>query len=258
MHPVVSGLAITAVKGTRLREVAEVELAEHGARGNRRFYVIDERDRMLNGKQLGELHSIVTDYSEPDDVLTLTLPDGRRISAPVDRGELITTAFFSRTREARLVPGPWSAAISAHVGRDVRLVESLNGAVDRGTRGGASLISRASLARLAEVAIEPEVDARRFRMLIELDGVPPHHEDGWVGRKLQVGDALIAVQGHVGRCLVTSRHPETGIVDLPTLDLLKTYRRELESTEPLAFGVYGEVRRAATVRLGDPITLFDS
>ena len=53
MTPVVSGLTTTAVKGTRLRAVDRIELEATGARGNRRFYVIDDRDRMLNGKQLG-------------------------------------------------------------------------------------------------------------------------------------------------------------------------------------------------------------
>ncbi len=257
MHPIVSGLAVTPVKGTRLHEVDRIELDVTGARGNRRFYLIDDRDRMLNGKQLGELSTIVADYSAADDVLTMTLSGGRRISAGVQRGEVIETTFFSRRRDARLVEGPWSGAITEHVGRPLRLVEASGWAVDRGTGGGVSLISRASLARLAEEAAARAVDGRRFRMLIEIDGVPAHHEDSWVGRKLQVGDALVAISGHVGRCLVTSRHPESGVIDLPTLDILGGYRRDLGSTEPLPFGVYGRVLRPATVRLGEPITFFD-
>ena len=63
------------------------------------------------------------------------------------------------------------------------------------------------------------------------------------------------MHGHVGRCLVTSRDPETGEVDLPTLDLLRDYRGELNSTEPLPFGIYGEVLQGGAVRLGDPVEL---
>ena len=44
-----SGLAVTAVKGTRLREVDAIDLAARRAR-EPRFYVIDERGRMVNGK----------------------------------------------------------------------------------------------------------------------------------------------------------------------------------------------------------------
>ena len=48
--PTVVGLAITPVKATRLREVDRIELGPDGVRENRRFYVIDDRDRMINGK----------------------------------------------------------------------------------------------------------------------------------------------------------------------------------------------------------------
>ena len=83
----------------------------------------------------------------------------------------------------------------------------------------------------------------------------PHAEDQWVGRRVRIGSALVAMKGHVGRCLVTSRDPETGKVDLPTLDMLGTYRRDLHTTEPLAFGIYGAVVEPGTVSVGDAVTL---
>jgi uncharacterized protein YcbX len=62
----------------------------------------------------------------------------------------------------------------------------------------------------------------------------------------------VAFRGHVGRCLVTSQSPDTGVVDLPTLELL-SYRRGAATTEPLAFGVFGEVLEPGTVRIGDSV-----
>jgi uncharacterized protein YcbX len=64
---------------------------------------------------------------------------------------------------------------------------------------------------------------------------------------------VIVLRGHVGRCIVTSRHPESGEVDLATLDLLRDYRAAAQTTEPLAFGVYGEVLRPGVVRVGDAV-----
>jgi hypothetical protein len=32
-----------------------------------------------------------------------------------------------------------------------------------------------------------EVDVRRFRMLVEVDGVAAHAEDEWVGRTVRIG-----------------------------------------------------------------------
>ena len=125
-------------------------------------------------------------------------------------------------------------------------------AVDRGRHGAVSLVSRASLQALADVAGERAIDARRFRMLVELDGVAEaHEEDTWIGEKLRIGAALVRVRGHVGRCLITQRNPESGRTDLPTLDLLRSYRGDLDTSEPLAFGVYGEVLEPGRVAVGD-------
>jgi hypothetical protein len=64
-----------------------------------------------------------------------------------------------------------------------------------------------------------------------------------------------ATNGNVGRCAITQRHPESGVKDLDTLKALATYRRHLDTTEELAFGVYGEVLTSGKVRVGDAVTL---
>ncbi len=253
MKPVVCGLATAAVKGTRLRAVDRLELDGTGARSNRRFYVIDDRERMLNGKQLGGLQAVMAEFAPETGALELRFPDRRVVGGVVELGPTVSTRFFSRPREDRLVLGPWAAALSEFVGQPLRLMATA-GAVDRGQRGAVSLISRASLARLAEFGGTSEVDSRRFRMLIEADGIPPHAEDAWVGERVRIGEAVVRWHGHVGRCLVTSRDPDTGAVDLPTLEILGRYRGKEPTTEPLPFGIYGEVLTGGPVRVGDAIT----
>jgi uncharacterized protein len=88
-----------------------------------------------------------------------------------------------------------------------------------------------------------------------VDGLDAHSEDGWVGATVRVGEALVAFEGHVGRCNITTRNPVTGQVDVPTLKLLGTYRQELDTTEPLAFGVYGRVVEPGVVRVGDAVAV---
>jgi uncharacterized protein YcbX len=127
--------------------------------------------------------------------------------------------------------------------------------------GAVSLVSAASVQRLAaegrgESSLgDGGIDTRRFRMLVEVDDLGAHEEDGWVGRSVRIGDALVRFEGHVGRCLITGRDPETGVSDLPTLDWLGQYRLGLDTTEPLALGVYGRVLREGAVRVGDPVEL---
>ena len=254
---VVSGLAIAPVKGLRLCPVDSVVIGEHGVRANRRFFLIDARERMVNANRLGVLETVVADYSDADRVLSLTFPDGDVVAGEVALGSQVEPRFYSSSLPARLVEGPWSAALSALVGQPLRLVEPLDeaGSVDRGSGGAVSLISRASLDRLASEAGTDSVDARRFRMLVEIDGVDAHAEDVWVGRVVQIGEATVRFAGHVGRCRITSRHPETGVTDLPTLDLLRSYRRDEHTTEPLPFGIYGDVRVPGVVRVGDAVAL---
>lgn len=252
----VRGLLISPIKGLRVTPCEELVLERGGVRENRRFYLVDERGTMVNGKQIGELSELGAEYREADRTLTVTFPDGERISGPVRVGGEIDARFFRMTSRAPVVLGPWSQAISSHVGRPLRLVEAdpERKGIDRGDRGTVSLVSRGSLERLAEAAGNgAEIDPRRFRMLVEVDGVDPHGEDAWVGRQVRIGEALVGFNGHVGRCVVTSRDPDTGTIDLPTLDLLREYRGEEPSTELLPFGIYGEVIEPGAIRLGDAV-----
>jgi uncharacterized protein YcbX len=250
MSVTITALYTAAIKGTRLLSVPQVQLDERGAAGDRKFFVADTRDRMRNGKQIGRLQAIVATYTPPR--LRLEFPDGSSVEDDVELGEPVLTRFFSHEVTGRVVIGPWSEALSDFCGEPLRLLES-GSAVDRGAKGPVSLISRGSLRRIGEQAGTGPLDARRFRMLIEVDGVAPHAEDTWLARRLQVGDAVLRFDGHVGRCLVTGRDPETGEATAPTLDLLRAYRSELPTTEPLPFGIYGRVLRPGAVRVGDTL-----
>lgn len=250
MSITVTALHTAAIKGTRLISVEAITLDERGAAGDRRFFVADARNRMRNGKQLGGLQSVVALLE--DQRLRLEFPDGSVVDGEFELGDPVATKFFSHEVFGRPVLGPWSEALSDYCGQPLRLLETRS-AVDRGAKGPVSLVSRGSLRRIGEQAETGPLDVRRFRMLIEIDGVEPHAEDAWLGKRLQAGGAVLRFDGHVGRCLVTSRDPETGEMTMPTLDLLRGYRTGLDSTEPLPFGIYGRVLRPGTVRVGDRV-----
>jgi uncharacterized protein YcbX len=253
----VTGLSITPIKATRLQAADGIRLERFGVPEDRRFYVIDHRDHLVNGKRLGELTALVAEYHHEQRRLRLAFPDGTVLQEAVRSGEPVQTWFFSRRAPARLVQGPWSDALTEYSGHPLRLVEAQSSAVDRGTAGAASLISRGSLARLGQAGDQEQIDCRRFRMLIEIDGIDAHAEDQWIGQTTQVGGATVRWRGHVGRCVTTSRDPDTGTIDLPTLDMLRSYRGELDTTEPLPFGIYGDVLKAGAVGVGDSLAVLD-
>jgi uncharacterized protein len=252
----VSGLLVTPVKALRILRRDAVTLERGGVVENRRFFIVDGEDRMVNGNRFTTLQAIVADYSHEARQLSLTFPDGRVVAGAIGRGQLFPARFSATTVPAIQIAGPWSAALSEYAGAPVRLVESglRCGAVDRGGEGTISLISRATVDRVAAAAgVAGALDERRFRMLLEIDGVDAHAEDDWIDHRVRVGEAVITLRGHVGRCAITTRDPDTGKRDVDALGALATYRRKLDTTEPLACGVYGEVDEPGTVRVGDGV-----
>lgn len=251
----VAWISMTPVKATRLHLVDEVELLEAGVRGDRRFYLVTETGRLVSNKDFGPLQVVHADYDEANDSLSMRFEDGAVLEAPVERGEEVETTFHRRPRSARLVRGPWAEAVSELAGQPMRLVEPEWPAPDRGRGGAATLLATTSLETLAGQLGVEAVDHRRFRMNFGIEGVDAHAEDAWRGRRVRVGEAVVIPQGHVGRCVITTQDPDTGRTDLDTLKALAAYRGDLETTEPLAFGVHAAVAEPGRVRVGDPIEL---
>ena len=247
-------LSIAPVKSLGLVHPDEIELEEHGVRGNRRFWLVDQDGRLFNGKRSGPMVRVRPEWDEETRRLALTFPGGERVEGTVELGDRVGAYMYKHPHPSRRVLGPWEDALSDFVGQRLTLLWAEQHAVDRGYRGGTiSLVSRASLERLGEEAGAAEpVDGRRFRMLFEIDGVPAHEEDEWLGTQVRVGSATILLNGDVGRCVVTSHDPDRGITDLDTLGVLAGYRREGRN-EPLPLGVYGAVAVPGRVRVGDAV-----
>jgi len=253
----VAWLHVAPVKGLRIEERERVELGLDGVEDDRRFCVVDETDRLLNGKRLASLTTIAARFDLETGHLHLRTSNGSSVGGTVALGAPITVTFSGHAAPGHLVDGPWAAALSDELGRSVRLVR-FDGPGDGHDRAddaaGATLLSTGSLERLQHEAgsVEP-VDPRRFRMLIGVADTSAHQEDSWIGSRVRVGEAVVVPAGNVGRCVVTTRDPETSEPTLDTLALLAGYRREVATTEPLAFGVWARVERAGSIRIGDTV-----
>jgi uncharacterized protein len=245
-------ISIAPVKSLGLVHPDEVMLEPGGVIGNRRFWLRDERGALYAGKRDGTMMRIRPEWEEATRRLTRMVPNGARVEGVIELGDPVEAELYRLPRPSRRVIGPWQEAISRFVGRPLELLWADDGAVDRTPRGGSvSLVSRASLERLREEAgCTDEIDGRRFRMLFEIDGVNAHQEDAWIGLEMRIGGATVVFNGDIGRCVVTSRDPDTGVIDLPTLVTLASYRPD-GVAESLPFGVYGSVLVPGRVRVGD-------
>ena len=249
----VAWIAIAPVKSMALVHLEHAHLGLAGIAGDRAFAVVDEASRLVNGKRVGTLALIRPNFDADARRLTLTFPEGDVVSGDVTFGDPIEAWFFGKPRGAWLVEGPWADALSARARQPIRLIALRAGeGLDRGP--SATLLSTAALTSLAAAAGESDpLDRRRFRMTFGIDGVPAHAEDGWFGRDVRVGDAVVSPVGNVGRCAVTTHDPDTGVASFDTLRILQATRGDLPTTEPLPFGVWADVVEAGDVSVGDPI-----
>jgi uncharacterized protein len=243
----VTALAIAPVKGLRVAAVDELEIGPAGAVGDRAFLVVDTDNALLQTTRTPALLQVAA--RRDGGLLCLTFPDGRAVAAVPEPGERAETANYEGRRIAgRLVAGELAEALSEHLHRPVRLLA--RDAEDRGADDApVTLMSQASLGALAPALDGAVPDPRRFRMTITIDGVAAWEEHGWGGRGLTVGGAALRVTEPVPRCVVTTRDPERGRRDMPTLKALA----ELRGKDDVTFGVWCEVVAPGRVRVGDTV-----
>ena len=252
----VAWIATAPVKGLRLTLRDEAVFEQAGIEGDRAFYLVDADGRLTNAKRAAGLLRATAETENGR--LRMKLPDGSVVDGEVELGEQVETDFYGRPVHGRVVNGPWADVLSALAGLPLTLVraDEPGAGLDRGAGAAASLVSTAALDALAEAAgVDRRVDGRRFRMNVGIDGIAAHEEDGWLGQRVAVGEAVLVPRGNVGRCRVTKLGPETGAVDLETLDVIAEYRADVETTEPLPFGVWCEVAEPGRVAVGDPVEL---
>ena len=257
MSASVAWIHVAPIKSLAIQELEEVALGKLGVENDRRFCIVDPDGKMLNAKRVQRFVAVRPRFDRTMEHLSLEMPDRSEVKGPVELGDPITVSIYRRHTPARMVTGPFSDALSALAERHVHLVrfDDPGEGVDRtGEDAGASLLSEASLKAIAKAAgVTARVDPRRFRMLFGVSGVEAHAEDGWIGKRIQLGSAVVVPGGNVGRCAVTTLDPDTGVSDLDTLAALATYRGGLSSSEPLAFGIWARIAQPGTVRVGDPV-----
>jgi uncharacterized protein YcbX len=245
----IARIGFTPVKGGRHTRHDTAELAPAGPVGDRVFCLVDPaRARVLRTVENPSL--LRTSARWENGVLSTDLPDTSCEGVPVPTGEVLQVDYWGRCVPVEVVDGPWAAAYSDFLGFEVVLGRVAHpGDVVYGA--GVTLVTTGSL-RAASARVGREVSSARFRptFLVDTDGAPPHVEDSWVGREVQVGEARVRVQGVVPRCAVVDLDPQTGLADAPVLRTLAGYRR---GQGDIGFGVEAVVTATGRVHTGDPV-----
>jgi uncharacterized protein YcbX len=235
----------TPLKGTRHLARPAVRLERYGAVGDRGLCLVDvAARRVLRTVQHPALTAVVARLE--GDALSVTLPDGAAATAtPTPTGERLVCDYWGRDADLELLEGPHGDLLSAYLGKPVRLAAAPPRAVIYG--GGVTLVAQATLDDLAARTGTP-IDPARFRATLVVDsGAEPFAEDGWDGRELAVGEAVVRIAGGIPRCAVIDIDPVTGERNGRLLRSLASYRPLNDAGEP-CFGVYAEVVVPGLVR----------
>jgi uncharacterized protein YcbX len=251
----VSRLSITPVRSFALQHPKSAELGPHGVADDRRYSLHTEDGRIFDATKHGALVQLRATLERDDETerLTVELPSGERIEGDVALGEPVQLDIYDRIFAARPVIGPWAEAISGWAGRPLRLFRSER-RPDEQDRYAVSIVSEASVEELARQGNDGKpLDARRFRMLIQVAGArAAHEEDEWLGRDVRIGEVLVRVTKPDARCVITTQDPDTGERDFPTLHVIRQYRG-LREGRKLDFGVYADVVQPGRVTVGDAV-----
>ena len=248
----VARIGFTVLKGGRHVARPDAVLGAEGPVGDRAYCLLDPvRDRVVRTVENPTMVQVVAEEDGPR--LGVTMPTGERVvGVPEESGEVREVDYWGRREAVEPVDGPWAAVLSEHLGYDVRLARVLRpGGVVYGAP--VSLVTSSSLARLVSLVGQP-VEAERFRATLVLDteDLPAHVEDGWVGREVRVGEAVLRVRARVPRCAVVDLDPASGARTVPVLQTLAGYRR---GDSEICFGVDAHVTVAGWVRVGHEAVL---
>lgn len=247
----VTRIGFTPLKGGRHVEHPAADLALTGPVGDRTLCLVDpDRARVVRTVENPAMLRTVAELRAG--VLTLTLPSTTIEGTPAPTGEFTKVDYWGRVVEVELLDGPWSRALSEHLGYDVRLARPRHpGDVVYGA--AVSLVTTSALARLAD-ALGRSVDPARFRatLVVDTPGADPDVERSWRGRELEVGGARLRIRDVVPRCAVVDRDPVSGLRDAPVLETLAGYGRDEGG---ISFGVDAVVVQPGRVSAGDAVTL---
>jgi uncharacterized protein YcbX len=252
--PVVAGFNITPVKSTALQQPDEIELRAEGTVGDRRFICARSTGERVTGISKASLMPIRSRWDAAADRLELALGAALVEATATGNGERIEVHLFDRAVQAHHVDDAFDAFVREVAGDDTLSLWRVDEPEYGGGAHRVSVFSRASVADVGGHTGDSDLDPRRFRMLIEVDGVEPFEEDAWQGKRVRFGEAIVRMGDPMPRCVMTTLDPDSGVQNAPVLKALAEYRKV--GTD-LLLGVYGDVEQPGVIRIGDHVEVLD-
>jgi len=115
--------------------------------------------------------------------------------------------------------------------------------------GFLSIINKASVEAIAQLANRASIDPLRFRGNLLVEGLAPWAEFDLVGQRVRMGEAELEITKRIDRCAATDVDPRAGLRDLRMVALLEQNLGHHDC------GIYARVIRSGTIRPSDQLSV---
>jgi len=279
------------VKSMQGEQLDQAEFTSHGIVGDRAYALVDQStDKVVSAKSarlFGGLLGCGATFVEPPrpegelPAVRITLPDGTSVTSDSGESERVLSGFLRRDVSlARVAPenftidqyhpdvedvdpaGHRDTVVEAKLGAALFAQIGAPSPVPEGSFFDAfpvSVLTTSTMTRLNELQPASRFDARRFRMNVIVDTEDAGFvENGWIGQRLAIGDAVrFDVTMPDPRCVMTTLAQDDLPGDTEVLRALVKHNR-LDLGEmghyPCA-GVYAVVGTPGTIRTGDRVSI---
>lgn len=278
----VTSLLRFPVKSMLGEELPEATLDPRGVVGDRRYALIDvETGKVVSVKRPKRwlrIFELRATTGAGEGTVAVAFPDGDRFDIDDDRLPDRLSSFLGRPVTVADVPPPEATFDESWVPELKEGAEPYFGAPSRDEHdepdlidaggfmgpngnffnfGAVHLVTTGTTRRLAHLAPTSRFDPHRFRpnLVVETD------EDGfvetaWQGRRLRIGEVVLAVSFTVPRCVMTTLPQGELPGDAGVLRAITEHNRVDcfgTGTAYPCVGVYADVVEGGVIRAGDPV-----
>ncbi|MFS8199864.1 MOSC domain-containing protein [Streptomyces sp. CWNU-52B] len=272
--PVLHSIHVYPLKAAAGHAPREAVVEPWGLAGDRRWVLVDERDRVITQRQHPRMALVLVERST-DGAVRLSAPGREPLTVPVPAPGGGTTAVEIWHDKVEGVPAGVSADawFSDWLGAAVRLVHLNDPAIRRPidprfARPGetvsfadgypllitslASLDALNTLIARGDRPAEGPLPMDRFRPNLVVTGTAAWAEDDW--SRISVGQVVFRVATMCGRCVVTTTDQSTAERGREPLRTLARHRR---FGDKLVFGQNLVPESPGSVRVGDPVRILE-
>lgn len=249
----VEKIHISPVKSLGLIHPDKVYVSEKGIPEDRRFFLLDEDNKLVTQRQIGKLTQILSDYCPNSGKLSLKFPDGSTLEETIVSKGTVKVIMWGRSVIGDILEGSWTHKLSNYCGKPIRIVRTRTpGAIY--DEFPVAIMSTSTIKHISNLASRKKVfESARFRPTFVLSGCEAYQEDEWIGHKIRIGDQLhVKIVSRDPRCVITTLNPMTGERDFDMLRLILNDRPNLNAAY---LGVYGIVEQAGTVMINDLVSI---